>query len=512
MSVSIQHTPGEVNLLCDEVKLALIANDFLESAGAKAQASIGNSVGINMPTGHWLQFDWNGITERFYFEGFNDDGNSCTRLTSSNSSTWTQVHLAEALQSNYNLSRDFDINIQYGNQLSLTAKVKEAKSLAITQRTGYSSGVYATVNNQGATPVYRQGYRVVVQTWVQTADGKTTMVGEDNLSPDATGYCEGLFGELLRTTVRTTAPASGFGSADVAACAFDVVKFWFRYGEAWSTDNRRLYKTSDFWGIWGGVSALAKAWFDGMSDWASFFRYEKLFLTNMPPLVPTTLEAPQFLKWLCLDANMAQVLVKVEYWATSGHDKQTLYTISTPVQYRPYLIDVSLQKIINSIFGGAGHDTWLRYQITVETTTGTVLAGAQSYQVDHRQTRHTRYFLFRNSLGGFDTLVARGRQSTSMEVTRYTTEYNAAGQREAWRNEGSTVIEQQVGWTRANYKRYLAELMLSTKVLMVVPGHRNVAVIVTGESFTLETDDEQRPTFGFSCMPVQRDQFYSKYY
>lgn len=511
MSVSIQETPGEVNLLCDDVKLALVASDRLEVAGAKAQASLGNSAGINMPTGHWLQFDWNSITERFYFEGFTDDGNSCTRLTTS-TSAWTQNHLAEALRSNYNLARDFDINVVNGQMLTLTAKVAEAKALAITQRTGYNSGVWANVNNQGATPVYRQGYRVVVQTWVQTADGKTTMAGEDSLSPNELGYCEGLFGELLRTYVRTTSPATGYAAPTVNPLGFDVVKFWFRYGEAWTGDNRRLYKSNDFYGIWGGVSALAKPYFDGMNEWASFFRYEKMFLTNMPPLVPTTLEAPQYLKWLCMDANMAQVLVKVEFWATGGHDKQTLYTINTPVQYRPYMIDVTMQRVINSIFGGAGGDTWLRYQITVETTTGTVLAGPQSYQADHRRTRHTRYFHFRNSLGGFDTLVARGRQTTSMDITRYITEYNASGQREAWRNEGNTTIEQQVGWTRADYRRYLAELMLSTQAWMVVPGHRSVPVIVTTDSLTLETDDQQRPTFGFSCMPVQRDQFYSKYY
>ncbi|HBZ67609.1 MAG TPA: hypothetical protein DEO70_12295 [Bacteroidales bacterium] len=490
------------------MKLAFIANGRLQIPGSKAQATFGNVPGINMPTGHWVELQWNGITERIYFDGLNTSGNSCTKLTTTNAQIWTRDHLAEALRSNYNIVHDFDVNVTTNNSLTLTTRNKQATGLTIIQRTGYNPGMWFYVNNQGADPVYQPGYAIIVQTYVKTANGVTTLVNEDRLTPDSSGYAEADFGELLRGFVTPVVAISN--NELVTKRTSMVCTFWFRYGEVWNGDYQRLYTTPEYKGIWGGLSTVAKSYIDNnMADWYQRLQLDKLFLNNMPSYIPTTTQAPQRLYWMCMQSGLASVNIKMKGWNTGGINNDVVATIANPEQYMIYEIDTSYQRMM---YNGWAAPNDLRYEITIQTTDGTILAGPQGYWIDRRQSRHERYFMFRNSLGGFDTLIARGLQDTTLQIDRYITQYNADGLRQAWRNEASRQMTQNTGGLRADYKRYLAELMLSTYVQLIVPGHRTLNVIITDSEVNTDTDDEQRPTLEFTFVPASKDQFYSRYY
>lgn len=507
--ISLQRTPGPVNLLCDEVKLAFVADGRWQSAGAKAQCSFYNASSYNMPTSHWIDIQWKGITERFTFNGLGSDGNSCEPLTTANRHIWCQNYFAEALRSNYNIARDFDVNSPGGQQLTLTGRTKEATGLTITQRLGYNSGVSFSVSNQGADPIYRSGYAIIVQTYVRTANGVTTLVNEDRLTPDSTGYAEADFGELLRSYVTPTVSTYTGGNIVTKRTGM-VCSFWFRYGEVYDGDYQRLYSTPEYKGIWGGLSTVAKSYIDNdMSDWYALVQYDKLFLNNMPPWVPTTPQAPQRLYWMCMESGLSSVNIYSKSWNIGGINDQLVATISSPEQYMVYELDTSYQRMVNN---GWAAPNDLRYEITVRKTNGTILAGPQGYWIDRRQSRHERYFMFRNSLGGFDTLIARGLQSTTLKIDRYITEYDASGQRKAWLNEANQEFTQNTGGIRPEYKQYLAELMLSTQVLLLVPGHRILQVIIVDSEMNQATDDEQRTTLSFGFTPVSKDKFYSKYF
>lgn len=508
MSISLQHTPGPVNLLCDQVKLAFLADGRLQSAGAKAQCTFWNVAGVNMPATHWVDIAWNGITERITFAGIGTNGNGCQPLGTTNGSGWCRDHLAEALRANYNISRDFDINAPMGQSVSLTARTQQARNLTVTQRTGYNSGMTFSVNHPGADPVYQPGYAIIVQTYVRTANGVTTLVNEDRLTPDSTGYAEADFGELLRTYVTPVVAVSN--NEVVTKRTGMVCTFWFRYGEVWNGDYQRLYITPEYKGIWGGLSQVARSYIDNeMADWYTLMLYDKLFLNNMPPVVYTTPQAPQRLYWMCMHSGLSSVQVWARSWNTGGVNDQLAATITNPEQYMIYEIDTSYQRMV---YNGWAAPNDLRYEVTVRTTGGVILAGPQGYRIDRRESRHQRYFLFRNSLGGFDTLIARGLQQTSQQITRYISEYNAQGQRQAWRNEANQMMTQNTGGLQGDYLQYLAELMLSTDVQLIVPGHRTMKVIIADTEMDQQRDDQQRPTLSFTFTPVSKDQFYSRYY
>lgn len=503
--ITLINQPGPINLLADEIKLGFYADGRLQSAGAKASANV-SVAGSTMATGTTLTFAWNGITEVISFVSSPDEsGNQCVLLNPGNASVFIN-HLYECLQANYNLAQDFNITKGASN-VAIQAYEQGAKSLAVTKSSG-TTGLTISSVNQGTDPVYRENYGIIVQTYASGYNGVMKKLAEDRLTPDSTGYAEADFGELLndQTDPVFNWPANQAVTARVGM----TTRFYFKYCEVWDNDPQKLYKTTEYAGIWGGLPRAAHAALDNnMADWWQYFKANKRFLTNQPAYVPTTTQSPQRLYWLCMESGLSSVNIKVKSWNLGGIDNVVMATISSPVQYRVYEIDTSYQRMMLNNWASPND---LRYEVSVTKTDGTVLAGPQGYTIDRKPAKNIRHFMFRNSLGGFDTLIARGVLTQGIEINRYVAEYNSEGEREAWLNEAEYVNTQNAGHLPAGYKKFLAELLLSQEVWLVNDDYTRQRILLTNTQDTLATDNEKRPTFSFEYVSVTKDQFYTNHF
>lgn len=506
--VTLIQSPGPVNLLNDEVKLRFYADGRLQAPGGKGQVSIYVS-SANMVLNAWLQFDFDGITERITFVTSPDSsGNQCKLLTTSIFSTWTTQHLFPALQNNYNLSRYFIISHTSGsNTIQLTARQAAAISLSVTKYSGTTGLTIGSVQ-PGSNPIYRQGYGLIVQTWARSIQGVWDMAGEDRIIPDSNGYAGADFGELLRRFAR---PAFFPSMGDVVIpMASMSVQFRFRYCEIWDSDPQLVYTTPDYVGIFGGLPRSAHAALDNtLADWWGAFVSKKKFLNNLPDYIPTTTSSPQRLYWICPVAGLSRVDIKVKSWNLGGINDLTMASIQNPVQYRVYCIDTSYNRMMLNLWSSPND---LRYEVRVQSPAGAVLAGPQGYLIDRAPTRWMRYFVFRNSLGGFDTLISRGRQTTELETDRYVAEMNSDGEQEAWLNEAWYKYTQNAGAMLPQYREYLAEFLLSTEVYLLRENYSLQRVIVRTEKAPLAADGDPRPVFSFEYTAVTKDQFYSNHF
>jgi hypothetical protein len=98
----------------------------------------------------------------------------------------------------------------------------------------------------------------------------------------------------------------------------------------------------------------------------------------------------------------------------------------------------------------------------------------RTYYLDPKYRRNVHYFLFNNSLGGFDTVRFTGSWTESLATTReliekYLREDYQVADRETDTNaiEGEDSITVFTGWLRPKYRDYLRELFLASELYRI---------------------------------------------
>jgi hypothetical protein len=134
---------------------------------------------------------------------------------------------------------------------------------------------------------------------------------------------------------------------------------------------------------------------------------------------------------------------------------QPLTVASFPVGYQALGIgDVNPAKKVVS------------YEVTIADQTRTFL-------VDHKAYRQHRYLIFRNSLGGFDTLACTGEADESTDVERkqsarvYDAENPYRLRKSEFFNEHAELVKVNTGWLSPVEKNWLNDLLISTEVYEV---------------------------------------------
>ncbi|MDD4374833.1 MAG: hypothetical protein PHG67_13025 [Bacteroidales bacterium] len=110
--------------------------------------------------------------------------------------------------------------------------------------------------------------------------------------------------------------------------------------------------------------------------------------------------------------------------------------------------------------------TVVSYEVTIADQT-------RVFVVDHNLYRQHRFLIFRNSLGGFDTLACMGEADESTEVERkqstrvYDAENPYRQRKSEFYNEHSELVKVNSGWLSPEEKNWLNDLLISTEVYEV---------------------------------------------
>jgi hypothetical protein len=124
--------------------------------------------------------------------------------------------------------------------------------------------------------------------------------------------------------------------------------------------------------------------------------------------------------------------------------------------------------------------TVVSYEVTIADQT-------RVFVVDYKPYRQHRFLVFRNSLGGFDTLACTGEADESTEVERkqsnrvYDAENPYRVQKVEFFNEHSELVKVNTGWLSPAEKNWLNDLLISTEVYEI-RGNKQQPVLIKNKS------------------------------
>jgi|GEM_PF-3576891 len=303
-------------------------------------------------------------------------------------------------------------------------------------------------------------------------------VGSVTIREGATLYYEDILEALL--SLESQAPA--FDGHTITPCPGLVMPFRIesRVTQGVSTPVGTTVATRVEYALKGGLS-FADFADNSSSFFVTYLKETAQFLTWQPDNKWIDTAQREFLYLLTNFTPLPlELRLQVVLTFTDGSQKSlTSQALSTPRLFQVYCFPVGFSALGLSSQETTEGKQIRRYQVYVSNQTSRRVSQVRTYQVDRRYFRpdEVTYWLYRNSLGGFDTLRCTGNQSENLVVER------EAGKRFTPHNygrsfgssfpaflSGETDILANTGYFKENQRawmEYLQELFFSKEIYQV---------------------------------------------
>jgi len=232
----------------------------------------------------------------------------------------------------------------------------------------------------------------------------------------------------------------------------------------------------------------------------------KQFLTWVPTVKSVTPVQEEYLSFFVYDTNQATLKMRVKcYYDDAATSTYVAFTEFNCVKGFLYQFPVGPTHA-----GVLAHDvtkTLVKYEVTLLNFIDTPISETRTYVLT-AALPFTRYFLYLNSVGGFDTLLCTGRGSTEAKVEKTVVQkhlpmdYNALdGELEVNDSVFQKVSDYSTGFLKGSYgkeyQRALLDFMNSRRVYEVTTGQR-VPVIVEKATMRYTEDESNEYYLRFS--------------
>lgn len=454
----------------------------------------------------WLQWVWGNNTLRVTFKAptLVDDSGTQFKTAVPIGFAWVS-EFASFLRSNYLFDKYFEISVDE-NYFSIHAREKGTESnITFTKHSGLTTTSYYSTN--GADPVMQDGY----QLFIQLRNGDDEVIAEESATPGSDGKATFDLAEYLESELEKQREEDGqqftYPSGDdlvIERPAF-LLEFAIRYAEKWNGNVRKLAETGGFLALLGGLSKAKLAELEasgiGFYDLVTESPLPKdvpIFLTFQPKTKTVGKYQPERLYFFNYSGFEASA-VRKNYWSDGSTTTALLVNI---------LMTTSIQEILVSPGTvETGSLKLVKYEIYVIESSDDPTSETRTYVVDHTYYRNEHYFIFRNSLGGYDTLRCTG-------VLKYKPEFD----RETFTNdddETSTVqvlmeqvYEANTGSLTSDMALWMNDFMLSKEVYWL---RENVAhkIVVTSKKKTVISDTDRRFNIEFEFSLSAKDKYHS---
>ncbi len=248
------------------------------------------------------------------------------------------------------------------------------------------------------------------------------------------------------------------------ACKDFVISFWEYYGNPPAEqDELQVQKTVHI----GTVPRWMQAAYDGLyANFAARLAVNP-FMTWYPAQSKRVLPAQNELLYFVAPSS-----------STFSVSVSILYPDNTIVTHSPSgSLSLQLHKVgsFNVGYTALGIASVTPGKKPVQYTV-TIAGKTRTYIVDHKAYRDVRYIIFRNSLGGYDTLPCTGEADESTDIERtvaqriYDQENPGRTNKYVHRTDHNEQAKVNTGFLAANEKRWLNDLMISEEVYEIAGG------------------------------------------
>ena len=320
------------------------------------------------------------------------------------------------------------------------------------------------------------------------------------LEPESDGTARFNLRQAFQGDVLKAAPPTKLDK--IARKLTDRVKYFKPYtGEMSGTDLApfSVFEGDTFQVILGGLDKKA---FPSLDFFNKYLPEKKAFLTWCPPAKVVDRYQEEYLSFYVYTSSIKsfKVITKMIYSDLSTQTTPVLAWTSS-LAYGD-LIQIPIGPSHSGILSFNPEKVLISYDVWLSDQDGNNVSEVRSYII--RQTVHpqTRYFLFLNSLGGYDTLRIQGKAqvTTSLQKTiiqkHLPMDYNALdGELEVNESYRQQITDHSTGFITGayakEYKEYLQDFLLSPRVFDITNGDRVPVIVESGDIVLSNEEDEK---------------------
>lgn len=378
---------------------------------------------INAPTTDAVVFEitWNGITVTMesMASPITEDGTRYRKKTGGESvATWVQ-HFAEDVSMNFEISRDFIITYS-GTDITFTARIAETSTYNITFNDipGTGAGIDYTLGaaTVGVTEVLRDNFHIFMDVYFDNDDYvRMDMVRTDKSS---TGYYEAQIQRVIHERIQSPFPLRYDDDDIVVLTNGDLlIKYWLRFFEFYGTTA----EPAAFYYLRNNSAAFYYLLMGGhyMDKNHTFLLTNATtlqFLTFQKRTKYVTEDQPEWLYWMVhSDGELGRLLVTIHYTDETTDEVDFTWSETDPiVMYK----EVGYYQVIADNADPLKTVSHWTVMIDPDDDAEPLMGGETfTYYLMTEGTPWTKFFLFRNSFGAYDTMRNVGVESTGLDIT-----------------------------------------------------------------------------------------------
>ena len=501
--------PAKVSLSGNAIKVKLTTTSHLENAGQKADAELIFSAAL--VNNEQISFEWDNNTINFTCKTTPDDGGLqfADNAGALPLEQWIEKPYL-AFISNYHLTQVYKITKQPDRIVFVAHEKRTEHTLTITAP-GDKTTVFST---PGITPVLKPYYALHTQVVLGSKDSPDETKMPDAITPSLAGEAgfdiAGLFRADFEPAFQHPHNSDVFIHRPKMALRYDIGYF---ESSGVQFNPGKIFYAEEYYALQGGISdkrmqQLAAAG----SSWWYDLQTNKRFLTTQPGNKTVSPNQPERLYWFNYTTGTSFCRVAVKVYYTDGTTHSFYRGNNALAQYNVYEIPCGYGAL------GLGDlpKTVDHYEVWIEKTAepGVAVSEVRNYIVDLRSWQNLRYVVFRNSLGGYDTIRCTGSFVRDVEAKRdILTRVVNDGTRSGYeyfvrRPHKIDMFRGNIGWSSKDYYRYLEDFFMSEDCYLL-DGDRYDRLVLTTDKEQFDWDDSAPGALQFDALWAVPDFFFS---
>ena len=284
------------------------------------------------------------------------------------------------------------------------------RNLPYISPSGNPMVIKVLTDNHMSGGVRRPFYTIFLEIYVSGV-----LIRTESVEPDGGGNAEFDISEIIRGQLTPAVVKSFSGTVYTQHSSDAYVTFYCNikegYGAPLSKSGTLAFTGSKYAVVGGFSDSLLEQIESTGGNQYIFLDANRIFLTNQPTFKRTNANQPEFLRFLRTDEPADTYKVMLEQYGIGGN-VLSLTTLETfdPSTNLVFTIDVTTGSKVTINPLAAEWAVWISNVTTNEDVTERLY-----YKWDERNDAHKRYVVFRNSLGGYDSVCFVGAMSTNLE-------------------------------------------------------------------------------------------------
>ncbi len=511
--LTITRTPPLVGLIGNPIRFIIHSDNTIESAAVQSRINIDFS--DNGTEDHSIHLVWGSVDITLTCKPVPD--NSGIQIPDAtvvaNLNDWVQL-VAEYMLRNYYINRDWTIIVS-GSSILMLGKLSNVGTPVVTFNWQEGSEpIGSTVT--GELVVSRVFYKIGLQLLIKQGS-VWELIGEDLIPVDGSGDAvvdiHSVFADRIYPEF-TWPEKTSLTFMDIRT--HSSIEYRIQYYEQYGNPliPGILTRTDSYYALAGGVSKSQEAIYNrqGSSFWLKM-TYNQYFLTWQPKVKQVSVNQVEKLFFLA-QTEMTRITCYVNFYYLDGTSQLSAAFSANDLPPDKGVIELTVSPAI--LLQAATYPTRVNYyEVWIECQAERI-SEIRTYYIDYSTYENPRYFLFRNSLGGYDTLRTTGGQEDMLEYNRVSINKILAIDFTELDHEAtigsvseSMVYKANTGWKKREEISWLRDFFLSKQVFLINV-NKLVPIIVTTTEASQRIDKEDLFSLEFGYRRSYESEYYSR--